>query len=198
MKFTKTNKGFTLIELMVVIAIIAILSGIIITSLTQSKSKSRDAERVSDLNQIQLALEQYFDRCGQYPADIYSATPASCSSGVSFADYISKVPKDPSTGNNYDYAINTTNPSLTPATDYILHTKLENQNTAQVNSYPESSRAAIVNSTWSGSTSFNCYGYSSGGSTSSPTPSISPSPTTSAYPSSVSSSYLNDYCISTK
>ena len=60
--------GFTLIEMLVVIAIIAILTGIIITGLVGSKAKARDAKRASDLSQIALALEQFFDRCDVYPA----------------------------------------------------------------------------------------------------------------------------------
>ena len=61
------TRGFTLIELLVVIAIITILSGIIITNTSGVKAKSRDAKRISDLGQIQLALTMYFDRCNRYP-----------------------------------------------------------------------------------------------------------------------------------
>jgi len=135
MKFTSSRrKGFTLVELLVVIAIIAILSGIIITSLTGAKSKSRDAQRISDLNQIQLALEQFFDRCGQYPPTPL-ATTAQCpaSSSITFGSFISVIPVDPSSPHNsYGYAVNSLN------TDYVLHATLENQNAAQNNSYPES------------------------------------------------------------
>jgi len=146
MKISTSHKGFTIIELLVVIAIIAILSGIIITALTGSKAKSRDAERVSDLNQIQLALEQYFDRCGQYPAVDANGGPSttsSCTSGgttVNINSYISVIPADPSSKRNYDYVIN----NGTTPTDYILHTTLESTNAAQQNSYSESSRQNFV------------------------------------------------------
>ena len=71
-KSSKTlfTRGFTLIEMLVVIAIIAILSGIIIANLSGAKGKARDAKRVSDLGNIQMALELYFDRCNQYPASV--------------------------------------------------------------------------------------------------------------------------------
>ncbi|PIS13297.1 MAG: prepilin-type cleavage/methylation domain-containing protein, partial [Candidatus Tagabacteria bacterium CG09_land_8_20_14_0_10_41_14] len=59
--FTKNKKGFTLIELLVVIAIIGILSSVVLASLNSARKKARDARRVADIKQIQLALEMYFD-----------------------------------------------------------------------------------------------------------------------------------------
>ncbi|OGZ12025.1 MAG: hypothetical protein A2942_02255 [Candidatus Lloydbacteria bacterium RIFCSPLOWO2_01_FULL_50_20] len=67
-----TKKGFTLIELLVVIAIIGILSSVVLASLSTARAKSRDAKRISDVGQIQLALELYFDGAQSYP----SSTPA--------------------------------------------------------------------------------------------------------------------------
>lgn len=62
------SKGFTLIELLVVIAIIGILSSVVFAALSAARMKSRDARRISDLKQITLALEMYFDAQGYYPA----------------------------------------------------------------------------------------------------------------------------------
>ena len=53
------KKGFTLIELLVVIAIIGILASVVLASLNSARKKSRDARRVADIKQIQLALELY-------------------------------------------------------------------------------------------------------------------------------------------
>jgi len=63
----RKNKGFTLIELLVVIAIIGILSSVVLASLNTAREKSRDAKRVSDIKQLQLALELYYDTKGEYP-----------------------------------------------------------------------------------------------------------------------------------
>ena len=62
-----SQKGFTLIELLVVIAIIGLLSRIVLVSLNSARIKARDARRLSDMRQIQLALELYYDNNGSYP-----------------------------------------------------------------------------------------------------------------------------------
>lgn len=88
------SKGFTLIELLVVVAIIGILSSIVLASLNSARQKGRDARRVSDLKQLQLALELYYDANGAYPAAISSVAPT----------YISVVPDDPgAAANAYGY-----------------------------------------------------------------------------------------------
>ena len=122
------NKGFTLVELMVVIAIIAILTGILLTEFNPAKSKARDAKRVSDLNQVQLALELYYDRCKEYPATVplnandYNGCPPTTPQ-INFATYVGNIPTAPAPG-SYDYA---TNGSSDPS-DYVLHVTLENSN----------------------------------------------------------------------
>jgi prepilin-type N-terminal cleavage/methylation domain-containing protein len=152
--------GFTLIELLVVVAIISLLTGIILTSLTGSKAKSRDAERVSDLGQIQLALELYFDRCHQYPLSLLTTAHDGCPVDVNsnplvtLGSYISVIPTPPAGASQpaYDYAVN----NATTPTDYILHAKLESSNNAQQNSLPESLvGTGGADYTWA--SSINCY-----------------------------------------
>ncbi|MFA6602051.1 MAG: prepilin-type N-terminal cleavage/methylation domain-containing protein [Candidatus Paceibacterota bacterium] len=128
MKSHKKSKGFSLVELLVVIVIIVILSGVIITNISSSRIKARDGRRVSDLAQIQLALEQFFDRCQVYPAmagtapSTYVSTTSACpsDSAITLLNYISKLPTDPSTGSNYYYALDTSN-----NTDYFLRAVFE-------------------------------------------------------------------------
>jgi len=63
----KSLTGFTLIELLVVIAVIGMLASIVLVSLGPARGKARDARRLSDLKQIQLALQLYYDKYGDYP-----------------------------------------------------------------------------------------------------------------------------------
>lgn len=67
MKKHKITRGFTLIELLVVIAIIGLLSTLAVVSLNNARQKSRDAKRVSDIKQVQTALELYYADQNGYP-----------------------------------------------------------------------------------------------------------------------------------
>lgn len=60
-------KGFTLIELLVVIAIIGLLASIVLASLSTARTKARDAKRLSDMHQMEVALELYYNSFGRYP-----------------------------------------------------------------------------------------------------------------------------------
>ncbi|MAF13480.1 MAG: hypothetical protein CMI53_01130 [Parcubacteria group bacterium] len=62
------KKGFTLIELLVVIAIIGLLSTLAVVALNSARSKARDAKRISDVKQIQTALELYYNDNSGYAA----------------------------------------------------------------------------------------------------------------------------------
>jgi len=62
------KKAFTLIELLVVIAIIELLSSVILVSFNSAQQRARDAVRLSDMKQIQLALELYYNEHGRYPS----------------------------------------------------------------------------------------------------------------------------------
>ena len=66
----RARAGFTLIELLVVIGIIGVLASVVLASLNSARKKARDARRVSDIKQIQLALELHFDSVvpNAYPA----------------------------------------------------------------------------------------------------------------------------------
>ncbi|MSU73655.1 prepilin-type N-terminal cleavage/methylation domain-containing protein [Candidatus Kaiserbacteria bacterium] len=113
---TSYKKGFTLIELLVVIAIIGILSSIVLASLNSARKKGRDARRVADIKQIQLALELYYDAHSNYP------TSAQYAANLVSEGFISAVPVDPLSILSYAYeAIG----SGTTCSSYHLGAKLE-------------------------------------------------------------------------
>ena len=132
MKITSTyKKGFSLIELMVVIAIIAILTAIITSNFTQSKAKARDAKRVSDIAQLQLSLALFFDRCNRYPeSDGTTAITTDltdtdhCPSGITLGTYMSVIPTPPpgSTISYYKY--------VSSGLDYVIAIDLEQPSSA--------------------------------------------------------------------
>jgi len=61
------KSGFSLVELMVVVSIIAILMALGSVSYTTAQKKARDASRRGDMRSIQNAMEQYYVANGEYP-----------------------------------------------------------------------------------------------------------------------------------
>lgn len=70
----KSKKGFTLIEILVVIAIISILSSVVLVSLNIARSRARDAERKSDIRSIITAMSLYYSNHDNYTTVSYSGT----------------------------------------------------------------------------------------------------------------------------
>ena len=130
----KSNKGFTLLEILLVVAAIGILAGIVIVALNPAKQlgDTRNAERRSDVNTILNAIHQYtIDNNGTLPSGIDSiytsaqvlgtagsGADSTCTATTTLAaaadlssvlvpTYIVGIPTDPSTGTdeNTDYYV---------------------------------------------------------------------------------------------
>jgi len=105
--------AFTLVELLVVIAIIGILSTLSVVAFNNVRAKARDSRRLSDVRQIGMALELYYDDKGVYPAPpTPTGTPITglCLSNLGISStcgaivYLQKIPGDPLSNIHYTYS----------------------------------------------------------------------------------------------
>ncbi|MEX2054032.1 MAG: prepilin-type N-terminal cleavage/methylation domain-containing protein [Candidatus Colwellbacteria bacterium] len=136
----KSSRGFTLIEMLIVIAVISILAGIVLVGITGFQSSARDTKRIGDLRGIQNSLELYYTRCGFYPQNVGIAGITPCTGGAAISNWsqlsdalvsvgivndANKVPNDPLGGTNtYFYGVD--NGGFT----YIVGATLENPSSA--------------------------------------------------------------------
>ena len=91
-------KGFTLIELLVVIVIIGILATLATVALGSARMKARDARRISDVRQIQTALELYFSDQSSYPTTALIAPGLTLNVGSN--TFMAKIPGNPTPYND--------------------------------------------------------------------------------------------------
>ncbi len=122
----KKNSGFTLLEMLIVLGIIAVILSVLSVSFATTQKKSRDAKRKGDLKSLQSGLEQYYSTCNySYPASL--GTSVACGSTPAV---ISSIPADPRTGatpvytptGTEGFSICTTLESETPAS-YCLYSQ---------------------------------------------------------------------------
>lgn len=143
-KHMRKQAGFTIVELLIVIVVIAILAAITIVAYNGIQQRSRDAIRVSDLKGVQKALELFYIDQGRYPTtpggatwdDHWTAMQTCLTTGVScgftpsnYQPVVSKVPNDPQDNPNTQ---SDTDPTYYTGYEgrtndnYILRVKLEN------------------------------------------------------------------------
>jgi prepilin-type N-terminal cleavage/methylation domain-containing protein len=91
----KRNHGFTLIELMIVVAIIAIIAAIAIPSLLNARKAGNEASAISSLRTLTTVSEQYRTRFQTYPADLTAL------SGENYIDQV--LASGSKSGYTFDY-----------------------------------------------------------------------------------------------
>ncbi|MDP2741596.1 MAG: type II secretion system protein [bacterium] len=135
----KMRKGFTLIEILIVTAIIALLASSVLIGFAPAQRQGRDARRIADLRQVQNALEIYYSKCGYYPGSAQAGAPcgnftqistwgalSTALTGSSIGVY--KVPNDPSSGKTYFYGTDNIGSS------YVIAASLEDTNSSALRS----------------------------------------------------------------
>lgn len=102
--WARKQRGFTLIELIVVIVVIGILASIVFVSFTVVQQRNRDAQRDRDIMEVQRALEKYYADNGMYPS-VGSDNTGYALTTLSAAltpTYLSQIPTPPSAA-SYQY-----------------------------------------------------------------------------------------------
>lgn len=138
------KRGFTLLELIIIMVILGVLAGLISGNLLNSLKKGRDSQRKSDLAQVKNALELFYEDMGEYPKFAITWEGKLCQTSACGANekvYMYKLPKDPKNP-TLSYSYNTD----ANGTYYRLYSCLEN---------PEQ----VLNTVSTNNGSFTCAGY---------------------------------------
>lgn len=131
----KHRNSFTLIEILVVIAVLSALVALLVPNFMEIRMKARDNRRKSDLTNIQKGLELY--KQNRTPITYPTALPSPCAQFVDLSNPTSvimqKLPSEPlyNCVNNYYYKIDPVD-----TTKYVLYACLENANDAEAVACP--------------------------------------------------------------
>lgn len=141
------SQGFTLIELLVIIIIIGILVSFTFTKIFDGLVRARDAQRKSDLKQLQTALQLYYDNNDTYP---YPGTHTCNSNDICWKNlfgagktnmYIKAMPTDPLTNTDHLYYY-----CFIDLNTYVIIANLENSGDKQGSSTYPNAQTCTTNS----------------------------------------------------
>src|SRR3989338_5790077 len=117
--------GFTLIEIILVIALIGILAGLFMANVFSSLARGRDSRRKQDLRAVAQALELYYNDNNRYPDDLPAGNESFTHPNDPGSIYLQKTPVDPSTKIRYCY-------ETEDGSSYRITTNLENNSDAEI------------------------------------------------------------------
>ena len=129
----ETQHGFTLVELLIVIAIIGILTTIVIINVSSAGPTARDGRRRTDIKSIQSAVEQFYSETHKFPGDITTVLVA--------GDYLPATPLDPKTNAAYAFEENPAS-CTTDCTAYCTYAQLEKNPGSGEGNYRKSDSSA--------------------------------------------------------
>lgn len=109
------ERGFTLIELMIVVAIIAILAGVLIPNFVHARAQTATAACESNLRAIATAAELYFTDNQAYPATTATVDRTfGSANGAASGTYLNNTPIDPAATTSGRYAFTNDGSPATP------------------------------------------------------------------------------------
>ncbi len=156
MKKVSLQRGFTLIEMAVVLLIIGILAGIVLRNIGGQAIQARDTKRVGDLRILSNYLAQYLAKRGEFPTsnDSSASNWSNLSSAFQSAGIFVNLPIPPA-GPAYEYIPCSDAPGVT--NHFILRAQLEQTFAQAPRVYEGSYNSASAPSGWT------CTGFPSGG-----------------------------------
>jgi general secretion pathway protein G len=118
----KSQKGITLLEMLIVIVIVFVLAIIIVPNLLSGPARARDSQRKADMRTIKTALETYYNDNNYYPTSLNVLAEGT-------TPYIKTIPTDPKTKQAYVYTT-----TGNPPSNYLIKVTLENTGDKDVKS----------------------------------------------------------------
>lgn len=106
LRYIRNNRGMTLLEIMIVLAIVASLIGVLATNINSRMKKAKVNQAKIQIGELSKALDMYYTDCNAYPASgeglqALVTQPSGCSNWGP-EPYLKRMPKDP-WGSDFTY-----------------------------------------------------------------------------------------------
>ena len=110
------SRGFSLLEILIVIAVVGLLATLAVLSLNSARARTRDAQRISDISILRTVLSQHYLETSNYPlsagvqlgqpgtkTDVFTSLGFAASQEVNGIVYLQRVPTGPKLNEYYRY-----------------------------------------------------------------------------------------------